>query len=66
MRFCDDLDKFIERLSASKHANPECQKDRKQLKEWLLELKAYREKQNTKQNVVFSKPNGTYCIPKIN
>lgn len=43
MRFYDDLDKAIERLSASKHANPECQADREQLREWLKELKRLRE-----------------------
>ena len=42
MRFYDDLDKAIERLSASKHANPECQADREQLCEWLKELKQLR------------------------
>ena len=43
MRFYDDLDKAIEQLSASKHANPECQADRQQMCEWLKELKQLRE-----------------------
>ena len=42
MRFYDDLDKAIARLSASKHANPECTDDRMQLVAWLKELKQLR------------------------
>lgn len=41
--FFTDIDRTIELLSASKHANPECSADRQQLCEWLKELKRLRE-----------------------